>query len=271
MSSNLMESHNKAVKRHFINLTNGIEAIPLLTAGSIQLAEIGFIRIQSSKCEASHFVGVLEDLDTTLLMNLAIGHLCVVYDFGSRGTQWPDGAVGVPRALWWGLAWISYVLARLWRLPHRPSPVVRGYNVAPAWDAEFRAIPKALRKRLVYFRRFVRCDRIHLYGVYCPTDHDGDTDRYAEMVTTLYGLRPDGGGIGEAAALAVGGGEDEGAWAAAQVREELPAGMHLFDPEAYAAVGRAAGAKKKLLLPPEEEEDSAFSHSPNDTALHQAT
>ena len=52
---------------NFINLTNGIEALPALDH-STQVC-----RIQSSRCEANDFYGVLQDLDHNLLFHLATG------------------------------------------------------------------------------------------------------------------------------------------------------------------------------------------------------
>jgi len=37
---------------------------------------------------------MLEGVDQDLLMRLALGEVCLVWDFGSRSTQWPDGTKG---------------------------------------------------------------------------------------------------------------------------------------------------------------------------------
>ena len=72
--------------RHFINLSNGAEALPLLAG--LPAEHVSFCRIQSSHCEAQDFNGVLSNLDHNLLMHLALGFECRVYDFGSRGNYW---------------------------------------------------------------------------------------------------------------------------------------------------------------------------------------
>ena len=47
-----LDSYSKRV-RHFINLTNGMEAIPsILENEAIPLSEINYIRIQSTHCES---------------------------------------------------------------------------------------------------------------------------------------------------------------------------------------------------------------------------
>ena len=107
--------------RHFINLSNGAEALELLHSAGIAPDAVHFCRLQSSHCEAQDFNGVLTSLDADLLMHLALGFECRVYDFGSRGNYWegPDGEPvlrHVPRAMWWGLEWSRYALTRLWHL-----------------------------------------------------------------------------------------------------------------------------------------------------------
>lgn len=139
--------------KHFINLSNGIEAIgPLIDAG-VPLDAVSFCRIQSSHCEAQDFYGLLQNLDHNLLMHLALGFECRVYDYGSRGNYWDRGdgeseLQFVPRAVWWGLEWSRYALHRLWKLPPGRAPLLRGYNVEKAFDDRLRAIPKPLWKRL---------------------------------------------------------------------------------------------------------------------------
>ena len=59
--------------RHFINLTNGLEALPALEAAGVAPEHVSFVRVQSSHCEANNHYGVLENLDHNLLMHLALG------------------------------------------------------------------------------------------------------------------------------------------------------------------------------------------------------
>ena len=87
---------------HFVNLSNGVEALPLL-----QGLPFSFVRIQSSHCEANNFNGILGGLDSTLLMYLALGHDCYIYDFGSRNKKRK-----APRAVWYGITFIKYALHR---------------------------------------------------------------------------------------------------------------------------------------------------------------
>ena len=105
--------------RHFINLSNGAECLALLESAGVPPAQVAFMRLQSSHCEAQDYAGVLTNLDHNLLMHLALGYECRVYDFGSRGYDWEaeQGELErryVPRAVWWGLEWARYALTRMW-------------------------------------------------------------------------------------------------------------------------------------------------------------
>ena len=84
-------------RRHFVNLTNGLEAAEQLTT-LVGLDNIRMTRIQSSHCEAGSYDKILHSLGPELLWSLATGYECVVYDYGSR-----DTTRGVPRALFLGL------------------------------------------------------------------------------------------------------------------------------------------------------------------------
>ena len=129
--------------RHYINLSNGLEALKLLEESGVPASQLRFMRVQSSHCEAQDFNGILSGLDHDLLMHLALGCECRVYDFGSRGNVWvgEDGGEEqrhVPRAIWWGLEWWRYALNDIWRLPAQRTPILRGVNV----ERNFREAPR---------------------------------------------------------------------------------------------------------------------------------
>jgi len=46
--------------------------------------DYAFCRVQSTMCEVGDMEKVLCELDANLLVSLALGYSCVVYDFGSR-------------------------------------------------------------------------------------------------------------------------------------------------------------------------------------------
>jgi hypothetical protein len=159
--------------RHFINLTNGIEAVGLLQGRGVSTRDIQFIRLQSTHCEHAQYSHIINGLDYNFLMSLALGHICLCYDFGSRGTGLRDEREGIPRAFWWGLEWVSYCLIRTWglRTDHTGSsekqPVmVKGYNVQGNFAHQYEMLPKLTKKRLKYFMPYVKTDKLYLYPLY---------------------------------------------------------------------------------------------------------
>lgn len=68
-------------KINYINLTNGIEVIPMLDYLN---EDYRFIRIQSSILERKQWDKFIQDLDYDFLMNLALGNFCYVYDYGAN-------------------------------------------------------------------------------------------------------------------------------------------------------------------------------------------
>ena len=69
--------------RHFINLTNGIEALPRLHSVGLPYS---FVRIQSTACEQQLFEKLIGELDSALLLHLALGQWCAAagWQGGSR-------------------------------------------------------------------------------------------------------------------------------------------------------------------------------------------
>jgi hypothetical protein len=57
--------------RHFVNLTNGLEALPLLRALGLPSS---FVRIRSTDVEQQAYGALVAGLDANLLMALALGH-----------------------------------------------------------------------------------------------------------------------------------------------------------------------------------------------------
>ncbi|GAB4816209.1 hypothetical protein N2152v2_003255 [Parachlorella kessleri] len=171
--------------KHFVNLTNGLEVLPQLQRLGLP---VSFVRIQSTACEQQLFEKLLAELDSDLLLYLALGHCCLVYDLGSRNKK-----RGAPRALWYGLEFVKYALTRLltharsapsrvW-LPGSPPPeaFLRGYRVTDAFEGRVRSLGKSTKKRLRYFAKYMLpggLPAIRLYGVYRATHHDDDFQYY---------------------------------------------------------------------------------------------
>lgn len=210
---------------HFINLTNGLEALPVLAE---QAPHLNFVRIQSSKCEANDFYGILADLDHNLLFRLASGCECVIYDYGSRRTAWygDDPDTKIPRALWWGVEWVRYALRVKWRVDgdegeDEAPPTFRGYNVKKLLDEKLARLPKPLSKKLRYYRKFGPTV-VDLKGAYLPagTKLDGNDEAYAAFAAEWRsGLDGDSDA-------------------------PLPAGFRAYRSADYAGVGRGACTRK---------------------------
>ena len=169
--------------KHFVNLTNGIELLPWMRQAG--LPEPCYMRLESTACEQQRYAHILDTLDASLAMSLAMGSACVVYDCGSR-----DGKHGVPRALWYGTEFIKYALHSLW-FPElgatRPSAVLRGYNVAAHWDTVLSGLPDSTKKRVRYYAPYARrCNpkgELLLFGAYKLTERDNDAEFYVETLS----------------------------------------------------------------------------------------
>lgn len=156
--------------RHFINLTNGIQAVE-----DHGLTDVRFIRIQSTACEQKRWEDILMQLSDDFMISAALGHRCVVYDYGANKS--------VPRAIWQGLEWIKYVLWRHWYgRPYRP--IGRAITMEPYFDEQYRKLSPRARARLAYFKRYCRPEEqtLLISSVTAPTTRDGDKAYYVEAL-----------------------------------------------------------------------------------------
>jgi hypothetical protein len=173
---------------HYVNLTNGLEAVPHLTT-ILPPHQLHLCRLQSSHCEASRPDLLLRTLETSMLFQLAKGHCVLVYDFGSRNKK-----RGAPRALWMGIEFVRWTLDRVWFRRQRPA-WVRGNNVENLFQELLdEKVDRATMKRIKYFRRYLadaendgfeHPPETQLYGVYADTIHDHDDAYYDQMAEVL--------------------------------------------------------------------------------------
>lgn len=160
------------MKKIFINLSNGIEAIPRLVA----YHQYRFVRIQSTYCEQKHWDRLLKDLDYEFLMSLALGYECIVYDY-SQGRD-------SPRACWQGLPFIRYVLRRRWL--GKKGPVwIRNMNVERYFERIYYGLSRDTKKKLDYFKKFVLTDEIRLFWKGGKTKMDGKYGEFREILSTF--------------------------------------------------------------------------------------
>ena len=115
---------------HFLNLTNGLEAAPLLRALGLPYT---LVRLPSTLCEQQRFDALVGGADTALLAAAALGRTCVVWDFGSRGVAHRGGP---PRAVWYGLEFLAYAAHRKWFSPSAPWPDGAGEGGGASGDGE---------------------------------------------------------------------------------------------------------------------------------------
>lgn len=231
----------KRLVKHFINLTNGLEIVPDLQKMGVSLCDLNYIRIQSTHCENSNYYGIMESLDNNFLMHAALGNICLLYDYGSRGTGaligTEDHRSGIPRAYWWGVEWIRHCLAHVWNLDeaHQAKRNVRGYNSKGTFDEQIDAMPKTLRRKLKYFRPFLNTQALHIYPLYAKTVHDGEKDFYFQLFRQLnecQGLGAEDGGVGKGAVVELSESEVE-----EHVLRNIPPGMHLYRNSDFLNIG----------------------------------
>lgn len=166
-----------SITHNYINLTNGVEAIPMLKFWN---EDYRFIRIQSTICEQKNWDRLIQDLDYDFLMNLALGHKCVVYDFGARKP--------VPRAVYQGLEFVKYVLSRRWLDQEYITNVNRSKNQEKKNNCNdyfyrcYQRLEDRTKKKLDYFLPYVIAKEINLECVTDCTQHDNDKEFYREIL-----------------------------------------------------------------------------------------
>lgn len=141
-----------------------------------------FIRIPSTWCEQGEWDRVFMSIDADLLMHLALGHRCVVYDCGSR-KGWYS------RAQWQALPILRYVCEKEWHLsptPVRFEPYADKSTFHEA-DATVNTIycdtlTRSTKNRIKYFRHFLDTDRIDLGWEGMESTLDGQYDKLRELV-----------------------------------------------------------------------------------------
>lgn len=153
--------------KNFVNLTNGIEAIPNINS------DYSFIRIQSTTCEQKRWDFLIQDLDNNLLMNLVLGNKCIIYDFGAKKK--------VPRALYQGVELLKFVLNKRW-LNIDIIPYVKSHNCHTYFTEIYRKLDEKTLKKLDYFKKFLCTDNLDLEIWSDATIHDGQIDYYKNIL-----------------------------------------------------------------------------------------
>jgi hypothetical protein len=178
------------VIKHYLNLSNGVEAFEIVQATGEPWS---FCRIRSTTFERERWHDLfMLDVCDDLLMHLALGWVCVLHD---RGTLRPHS-----KTCYLGVPLIAYVLRRRWSgfVPDRvPMYGPRGGaapDAAERFDAIYRETVDAntrdagrVRQRLDYFARYYAGDLVRFAAHSESTARDGDV---AFQVAALESLRP---------------------------------------------------------------------------------
>lgn len=162
------------MRLNYINLTNGIEAIPNMLNMNYR-----FIRIQSTLCEQKNWDRILQDLDYDFLMNIALGNEIVVYDFGAKKP--------IPKSIYLGLQFIKYVLYKRWlnqeyktRVNRTDSEPIRK-DCNSYFESCYKNLDRRTKNKLDYFKPYVT-GKINIRAVTSSTLHDNDTEFYKSIL-----------------------------------------------------------------------------------------
>lgn len=153
--------------KRYLNLTNGL-------AGQAYLYD-GYVRIQSTACEQKRWDFILQDLDNSVLMYLALGEEVVIVDGGRKP----------PRAIWQGLEWIRYVLERWW-YGRVPKLTGRLESADGYFDDCYLNLDVRTAARLDYFKKFATSGKIRIWGHWIWTEKDGDYDYWVRQTRANY-------------------------------------------------------------------------------------
>ena len=129
------------VTKHYVNLSQGLRAIL-----QYDLKDYRYIHIQSTWCEQKRWADILMTLSDDFLMNVALGHRCIIYDYGARKK--------IPRAVWQGLEWVKFVLHRVW---HGKTYEVEGRlnkSAQQYFEEQYKLLPEKVKNRIKYFKKY---------------------------------------------------------------------------------------------------------------------
>ena len=153
---------------NFINLTAGLEHLI-----EYLLMHFMFLRLQTTHLESGQLERFLQEVDNNLLMHLALGRKCCIFDMTSRKQKG-----NISRALWQGVPWITYCLERAWFKRETSYK----YGMQCHFKGQYACLTKPTKNRLKYYRKFLLTDKIDLGYICEATDHDGDLEFYQGLV-----------------------------------------------------------------------------------------
>ena len=161
-------SNSKPIDKYYINLTNGLECLT-----EWKSLRFDFVRWQSSLLEQKHFKRFIQEVDNNILMHLALGRRCCIFDFTSRKMKG-----NASRACWQGVPWIIYCLNRAW---FKREPTF-DYGMHICFKEKYRELDRPTKKRLKYYRKWLKTDEVDLGYICEATTHDSDLEYYQKLV-----------------------------------------------------------------------------------------
>lgn len=177
------------MKKNFINLTNGLEAIEKY---DLNINELNYMYLASTTIERANYIKLIMDLDHNFLFNLAIGNEVVFYDFGTKKN--------ISKSCYMGINLIRYILTRYWLDLDDESLCFRNTRNSKKEISEilhFKSIyntlfmynstkeKKALKTKLnKYKNKFLLTNKIKLRYISSSTNHDGDYKYYKQIIKT---------------------------------------------------------------------------------------
>ena len=170
----------------YINLTNGLEFLKFPLTRELfllqhryssdpktyfnGLRDVAFVRIQSTWCEQKRYGDIINALSDDLLMNLAIGNECYIFDASRRKRG--------SRALWQGVNFIRDALMFFLFGKTRKHP--NGMHVD--FENRIKSLNKNAVNKLKYYKKFLITSEIALNAVCAKTEHDGDYEYFKSIV-----------------------------------------------------------------------------------------
>ncbi len=160
--------------KHFLNLTNGIEA---LKQHDLDINDVCFIRLQSCYVEEHIYEDILRDFDHNFLMFAALGYECRFYDYGAKAVT--------SKAAYMGMAWVEYFINRRW-FDIEIESIVKGKNITSYMRKIYSSIGKRTKKRYDYYKKYLLTDKFDLLVITDATTNDNKPDYYRSVLEEKY-------------------------------------------------------------------------------------
>lgn len=167
-----MEKSNKI--KHFLNLTNGLEALPALRE---EISDICFMRVQSCYVERNLYNDILTEIDHNFLMYAAMGYECRFYDFGAKSPT--------SKAAYFGMKWVEYFISRRW-FDIEIRAIIKNKEFTTHMRKFYSDIPKRTKKRYDYYKKYLLCDSLNLQVITDATENDNKPEYFSGLVKNCF-------------------------------------------------------------------------------------